>query len=255
MSGPYQREFEVAARAAVVAGQKALAYFQKPLHIRYKADRTFVTDADLASEQAFLEIIGMVFPNDSTLAEESGEITRGSGRKWILDPLDGTKGFTRGLPFWSVLAALEENGEIVAGVAHFPALNLTYSASRGAGCFKNEERIHCSDAGRLEEAVIQVSELSKLLASEHASAIEEIIRRSLVTRSIGDALAGCLVVEGSCDAWMEDGLQPWDAAPFFVLAPEAGARVTDWTGAPSFLSGSIVLAPPTLHGHCLSLLK
>lgn len=245
----------MAVRAAGVAGEKALAYFQKPLDVRYKADHTFVTDADLASEQAFLEIVGMVFPNDSTLAEESGEIARGSGRTWILDPLDGTKGFTRGLPFWSVLAALEEKGEIVAGVAHFPALKLTYSASRGAGCFKNEERIHCSEVERLEQAVVQVSELSKLLASEHASSIEKIIRHSFVSRSIGDALAGCFVVEGSCDVWIENGLQPWDAAPFYVLAPEAGAKVTDWAGAPSFVSGSILIAPPTLHRLCLNILK
>jgi phosphoribosyl-AMP cyclohydrolase / phosphoribosyl-ATP pyrophosphohydrolase len=251
----YERELDVALRATRAAGEKALSYFRRPLDVRRKADLSPVTDADLAADRVFREIIANEFPDDGFLTEESGsQASRSSGRRWILDPIDGTKGFARGLPFWSVLAALEDGGEIVAGVAHFPALNTTYFARRGGGCFRNDARVHCSATERLEEASVQIAELRDLLTSEARDAIASIVGTAYVTRSIGDALAGCLVVDGSCDAWIERRLQPYDVAPFYILAPEAGARVTDWSGAVDPAGGSIAIAPPALHASVLALL-
>jgi phosphoribosyl-AMP cyclohydrolase / phosphoribosyl-ATP pyrophosphohydrolase len=250
----YERELDVALRATRAAGEKALSYFRRPLEVRRKADLSPVTDADLAADRVFREIIANEFPDDGFLAEESGSQASRSGRRWILDPIDGTKGFARGLPFWSVLAALEDGGEIVAGVAHFPALKTTYFARRGGGCFRDDDRVHCSATERLDEASVQIAELRDLLSSEARDAVAGIAETAYITRSIGDALAGCLVVDGSCDVWIERGLQPYDVAPFYILAPEAGARVTDWGGAADPAGGSIAIAPPALHARVLALL-
>jgi histidinol-phosphatase len=250
----YERELEVALRAAAAGGDAALGWFRRGPEVRRKADHSVVTDADLASERSLFEIVRGEFPDDSFYGEESGERRGSTQRRWIADPIDGTIGFTRGLPFWSVLLALEEEGEVVAGVAHFPALGVTYSASRGGGCRKNGEPVVCRSDATMDDAIVQVAELRELLASDAAGRIGEIIGRTRLTRSIGDALAGCLVLEGACDLWIERGLKPYDVAPFYVMAGEAGATVSDWTGERSLTSGSIVLAPPALHADAIGML-
>jgi histidinol phosphatase-like enzyme (inositol monophosphatase family) len=251
----YEYELEVLLRAARVAGEEALQFFRRPLEVRLKADLSPVTAADVASEKAFIAEISKAFPDDSIFGEESGMTRKGEERRWIVDPIDGTKAFTRGISTWSVLGALEDRGNVVAGVAHFPALGLTYSARLGGGCFRNDERIRSSETSDLESSLVQIAELGALMRGPRAAAITTIMQRAAATRSVGDALAGCLVLEGACDLWIEEGLQPYDVAPFYILAPEAGAAVSDWSGETSLTSGSIALGTPSVHRQSLDLLS
>ena len=145
---PRDRFLPVALRAAHAAGRAALRHFRDPrLRIRLKGDGSPVSEADLASDAALLGEISRAFPRHGVLSEESGR-SEGDGRHlWIADPVDGTKSFVRGLPYWTVLLALEVDGRLEASVVHAPALGLTFWARRGAGAFENGRRLRVSRRG------------------------------------------------------------------------------------------------------------
>ena len=242
----FTRELRVALEAAEAGGAAALERFRRSVDIRRKPDSSPVTEADLASEAAILRRISQAFPADGFLCEESGERASSNGRRWIVDPLDGTRAFVRGLPHWGVLVALELEGRVEAGVAYFPAVVAMYAAATGEGCSRNGEAIRCSDAGSLADAIVQLGEIGPIAALD-PSLFAAVVRSGAVLRSYGDAYAGCLVVEGRSDAWIEATAKAWDLAPFAVLAREAGAVFTDWSGEDAIDRGTALLAPPALH--------
>ncbi|HUP66003.1 MAG TPA: inositol monophosphatase family protein [Thermoanaerobaculia bacterium] len=242
----YTSELVVAREAAEAGGVAALERFRRSIGIKRKPDSSPVTEADFASEAAILRRILQAFPSDGFLCEESGEKAGSSGRRWIIDPLDGTRAFLRGLPHWGVLVALEVEGRVEAGVANFPAAEAMYAAATGEGCTRNGKAIRCSDASSLAEATVQLGEISSIAALDPAL-FDGILRSGAVLRSYGDAYAGCLVLEGRSDAWIEATARAWDLAPFASLAREAGAVFTDWSGEESIDRGTGLLAPPALH--------
>ncbi|HEY0590979.1 MAG TPA: inositol monophosphatase family protein, partial [Thermoanaerobaculia bacterium] len=242
----YTSELLVAREAAEAGGAAALERFGRSLDTRTKADASPVTEADFASEAAILRRISQAFPSDGYLCEESGEKGASSGRRWIVDPLDGTRAFLRGLPHWGVLVALEVEGRVEAGVAYFPALGAMYAAATGEGCSRNGEAIRCSDAGSLPGATVQLGEIGPIAALD-PGLFDGILRSGAVLRSYGDAFAGCLVLEGRSDAWIEATARAWDFAPFVPLAREAGAVFTAWNGEEAIDRGTGLLAPPALH--------
>jgi len=156
---PVEALVEVARRAVERAGAAAMRHFRTDLAIEKKPDRTPVTAADRESEAAILEAIGARFPDHAILAEESGLHPGAPGKRWIVDPLDGTRGFTRGGPFWGPLVAFESGGEILAGALALPALGTTYYAGRGLGAFRDGERLRVSQVDTLEEATVSLGEL------------------------------------------------------------------------------------------------
>jgi histidinol-phosphatase len=242
----YTSELHVAREAAEAGGAAALERFRRSVGVRRKPDSSPVTEADLASEAAILRRISEAFPADGFLCEESGEKAGSSGRRWIVDPLDGTRAFLRGLPHWGVLVALEVEGRVEAGVAYFPAIGAMYAAATGEGCSRNGASIRCSDASSLVDATVQLGEIGPIAALEPVL-FDGILRSRAVLRSYGDAYAGCLVLEGRSDAWIEATARAWDFAPFAPLAREAGAVFTDWSGEEAIDRGTGLLAPPALH--------
>ncbi|MBI2156004.1 MAG: histidinol phosphate phosphatase, partial [Candidatus Rokubacteria bacterium] len=143
------RALDAAVEAARAAGEIALGYFRGGFEVTLKADATPVTQADREAERAIVEILGRAFPEYGVLGEEFGG--RGSTDvRWIVDPIDGTKNFVRGIPLWATLIALEERGEVTVGVVHNPARGDLYTARRGGGAWKNGERVRVSDVSTLD---------------------------------------------------------------------------------------------------------
>lgn len=250
---PFEHELDVARRAAAAGAAAALQYFRKNPRTTVKADESPVTEADLAAEKAILDVIRREFPADAILSEESGVYGEG-GRRWLVDPIDGTRGFIRGLPHWGMIIGFENGGRIEAGVVHLPALGVAYSAATGAGCFRNDEKIRCADVERLEDATVQVGEMRAVLEKGRAF-FDMLVARAAIVRSYGDCMAPCLVLEGRSDVWIEAGVKPWDLSPFPVLAREAGAVFTDWNGVESIAGATVLLSSPKLHRQLIEALS
>jgi len=184
------------------------------LHVETKPDLTPVTDADRRIERALRERIARDRPGDGVLGEEEGD--SGGSVRWILDPIDGTKNFSRGIPVWATLIALEREGEIVCGVASAPALGHRWWASRGEGAYRDGEPLHVSTIGRLEDATVSCAYARDL------ARFEDVVRHA---RGFGDFWQHMLVAEGAVDVAIDAVLARWDVAAIEVVVAEAGGRV------------------------------
>jgi histidinol-phosphatase len=248
--------FATAQRAAEAATQAALKHFRSAaLAVETKPDRSPVTAADRESEAAILDVVLAAFPGASVLAEESGARAGDPDLRWIVDPLDGTRGFTRGGSFWGSLVALEHAGEIVAGSMALPALGEIYCAARGRGCFKNGARVRLSSVEKWDEATLSLGELHKLLVPPHGAAVQALATSCATTRAYGDVGSVAMLLSGRADAWLEAGVRVWDLAPTKILVEEAGGVFTDLAGVATVESGSAVAANPTLQAHMMAALR
>jgi histidinol-phosphatase len=250
MSGPdLVRAMATARRAVEAASRASLRHWRTALTVERKADQTPVTVADRESEGAILEVLREDFPGDSILTEESGALGSGSESRWIVDPLDGTKGFSRGGSFWGPLVALEHQGEIVAGALALPALGETYWAARGQGAFRDGKAVRVSAVASWGEATLSLGEIRGLI--DRAPAAIELAKTAFSTRCYGD-LAGCVqLLNGQAEAWIEAGVKVWDLAPLKILVEEAGGRFTDFAGTPTIGAGEVVASNGPLHEHVL----
>ena len=242
-----QNALAVAKDAVAAAGAAALAHLRKGIVVETKPDLTPVTAADRAAEDEIVAIIRAAFPDHAILGEEGG--ARGTGDvRWIVDPIDGTRGFARGGMMWGPMVALEVRGELVVAAIALPAQGTTYWASKGEGCFRDGTRLAVSGVTELADATLSIGELRRMTKN---TGILSLIARAASTRCYGD-LAGCaLVLDGRAEAWIEGGVQPWDLAAPALLVAEAGGRFTDWTGAPTFEGGYGVASNGRLHDEIL----
>ena len=251
------RELEAALDAARAAGALALRYFTGRFEVSVKADRTLVTQADREAEQAIVARLGAAFPDVGFLGEEFG--AQGpQERRWIVDPIDGTKNFVRGLPYWATLIALEEAGEVTLGVVHAPATGDLLWARRGQGAFVNGTPLRVSAIDRLAEATLVHSGLTYLRTLRPASYWDGFLRLVDATdrqRGFGDYLGYTIVLRGQAELMLEADLKPWDLAPFMVLFAEAGGRLTDFEGRPTIYTGTVVASNARLHDAALALLN
>lgn len=228
-----------------------MEHFRAGVEVRRKADRSPVTDADLAAERAILDLLAEHDPDTAILAEESGALGTASGRRWIVDPIDGTRGFTRGGEYWGPLVALEEDGQIVAGALGLPVRDEVYWAYRGGGAWKNGERLRVSGIDRLEESTLSLGETTRLLRAPHGAAVRELIESVASTRGFGDLAAVCLVLEGKAELYLECGVKPWDLAPARILLEEAGGRFTTFHGDTDLERGTAIGSNARLHDEAL----
>jgi len=242
-----QGALAVAKDAVAAAGAAALAHLRKGIVVETKPDLSPVTAADRAAEDEIVAIIRAAFPDHAILGEEGG--ARGTGEiRWIVDPIDGTRGFARGGMMWGPMVALEVRGELVVAAISLPAQGTTYWASKGNGCFRDGTRLAVSGVADLADATLSIGELRRMTKQP---GIVSLIARAASTRCYGD-LAGCaLVLDGRAEAWIEGGVQPWDLAAPALLIAEAGGRFTDWTGAPTFEGGYGVASNGHLHDEIL----
>ena len=242
-----ERALGVARDAVAAAGAAALAHLRRGVIVETKPDLSPVTAADRAAEDEIVGVIRAVFPDHAILGEEGG--ARGSGAaRWIVDPIDGTRGFARGGMMWGPMVALEVDGELVAGALALPALGRTYWAARGGGAWCDGTRLAVSAIADLADATLSLGELRRL--APHAG-VQALIARAASSRCYGD-LAGCaLVLDGRAEVWIEGGVQPWDVAAPAILIREAGGRYTDWRGGPSFESGYAIASNGRVHDEIL----
>jgi histidinol-phosphatase len=252
MSTP--RAMDAAIDAAREAGRIALGYYRGGFEITIKPDHTPVTQADREAEQTIVEILGRATPDVGFLGEEFG--AKGpQERRWIIDPIDGTRNFVRRIPIWAVLIGLEEDGEITAGVIHNPVTGEMYSAYRGGGAFFNGERIHASSTAELGQATFLHAGLGLVRKAGWWPGFERLIDGTLSQRGPGDYLGYALVASGRGEIYAELDLKPWDLAPCKIVVEEAGGRFTDFEGRPTIYTGSALATNGLLHDTALALLR
>jgi len=215
------------------------------LRIDTKPDLTPVTDADRAVEADLREVLARERPDDSTLGEEFGGTTTFTGRQWIIDPIDGTKNFVRGVPVWASLIALLEDGVPSVGVASAPALQRRWWAARGRGAFvavagASPRRLSVSSVAELSSASLSFSSLSGW--AQHGLRERFITLTDAVwrVRAFGDFLSYCLVAEGGVDIAAEPEVSVWDLAALDILVREAGGTLTGLDGIAGPHRGSAV---------------
>ncbi|MEL6188725.1 MAG: inositol monophosphatase [Myxococcota bacterium] len=242
----------LAREAVEKAGDIALDHFRRGVEVRAKADASVVTDADLAAEKAILDLIEDRDPGVNILAEESGIHDRGHARRWIVDPIDGTRGFTRGGELWGPLVALEEGGEIIVGAMALPVRGEIYWAARGKGAFKNGQPLRVSDVRTWSQATLSLGEATRLLRPPHREGVLALSDGAVSTRGLGDLAGVTMVVNGWAEAWIEAGVKPWDLAPSRILVEEAGGRWTTFAGDTDLTRGTAIGSNGHVHDHVLA---
>jgi myo-inositol-1(or 4)-monophosphatase len=237
------------------AGDITLKYFQSAeLEIITKGDESPVTRADRESEAYVRQRIREHFPNDVILGEEYGEEGSDKSRRWILDPLDGTKSFVHGVPIYGVLIAVEVNGEITHGVAHFPALQETVSAGVGEGCYWNGTRARVSKKSNLDESLVCTTSPTRLEELIGREKYDRITRAFGLYRGWGDCYGHILVATGRAEAMLDARMAIWDSAPLGVIVEEAGGVSFDFTGVRRIDGGHLVSCVPGIASEIRNLL-
>lgn len=244
---------EAAELFARAAGDLTLHHFGGVLAADAKGDGSPVTVADREAEALLRARIRSRFPGHGILGEEFGEEGEGSSVRWILDPIDGTRSFMRGVPLYGVLIGIEAEGEPVVGVAHFPALmGETVAAARGLGAWWNGRPAQVSRVGRLDGAALLTTDPERVLASPGTGpGWRRLSRRVALCRSWGDAWGHALVATGRAEAMVDPVLSSWDAAPLHTILEEAGGRFTDLQGRLGIHGGSGLSTNGLLHGEIL----
>ena len=215
------------------------------LHVETKPDLTPVTDADRAVERALRERIERERPGDEVLGEEEGGAN--GAVRWIIDPIDGTKNFSRGIPVWATLIALERGGRVVCGVASAPALGRRWWAARGEGAWRNGDRLDVSQIGSLAEATVSFSRSG--FDDPHTL---ELARRAWHAQPFSDFWAHLLVAEGAVEVAVEHEMNTWDNAALQVIVEEAGGRFTDLRGEARIDGGSALSTNGLVHEEALA---
>ena len=216
------------------------------LRVDTKPDLTPVSDADRAVEEALRAAIAERRPGEGILGEELGG-AEGGEAVWVLDPIDGTRNFVRGIPIWATLVALERDGRPLVGVASAPALGHRWWAARGEGAHVDDSRIRVSAVRRIEDATFCYTSARSFAAQGLADRFLALAERSWVTRGFGDFWMHMLVAEGAADAAVDGGLQRWDTAAVEVIVEEAGGRFSGLDGRPHEPGGAALSSNGLLH--------
>jgi histidinol-phosphatase len=244
----YEREVKFAQRIAEAAGANARRIRGEGITSDTKADKSPVTIADRDNERLIREAIESEFPEDGILGEEGSSKSGTSGRRWIVDPIDGTRDFVRGNRFWCVLVALEAKDESLVGVAHFPMLEETYWAAMGEGSYLHQERLHASTRTSLGECSFHANGLELAEARPHLPTVIELMQQSWSVRAYGGGLDACLVAAGKVDIWFEPKVAPWDLAALKLIIEEAGGVFFALDGSRRIDRGSAFGCAPGLAG-------
>lgn len=222
---------EFAVELAFDAGRLTLGYFQSGLRPDFKDDDTPVTLADRKAEELIRERIEERYPSHSILGEEYGvKEVQGSPFRWVIDPIDGTKAFMRGVPLYSVLIGLEIDGEASAGAAYFPALDEMISGAVGEGCLWNGRPARVSPVSDLDRAIVSSTDSTSFARHGQGAAWTRVQEACYHRAGWSDAYGHLLVATGRIELMLESSLKPWDCAPFPPILREAGGYFGDWAG-------------------------
>ena len=232
-----------------------MRYFRRDMQIDQKPDRSYVTEADTAVEKALRERIASRYPSHGVLAEELGDGIANREVRWIIDPIDATHSYMRGIPIFATLIALERSGVIELGLMSAPAMGQRWHAVRGEGAWSGKRRLHVSKITQLADAQIFYASRSAFLSVGKERAFDAVVRQTWRDRGFGDFWGYALVTEGTGEAMIEPLLYPWDLAAPLILIEEAGGRVTDFSGTRSIAGGSVVASNGLVHDAILATLN
>lgn len=258
-------DLELALALADLADQITMARFEaSDLHVESKPDLTPVSDADTAVETEIRKFLTEHCPEDAILGEEYGGEVQFSGRQWVIDPIDGTKNFVRGVPIWATLISLLVDGEPVVGVVSAPALSRRWWASRGEGAWRrtetlsaspNPRRLAVSGVNNIADASIAISSLSGWAKIGKRDQLIALTDKAWRLRGYGDFLSYMLVAEGAVDTAAEPEVSLWDLAALAVIVEEAGGEFSGLDGKRGPHGGSAVATNGSLHQQVISALN
>ena len=231
---------DFAAELAWNAGRVTLRYFQPAITTEFKADESPVTIADKQAERLMRELITARYPQHSILGEEEGETRPGAAFRWILDPIDGTKTFVRGVPMYAVLVGLEREGQPVVGAVAIPPLGELLVAANGLGCSWNGRAAHVSPVGALGDALLLATDSESMEPGGRGAAYRRLVAASKMQRTWGDAYGYALVATGRAEVMLDAQMNIWDCAALFPVLTEAGGTFTDWRGTPTINAGEAI---------------
>lgn len=243
-----------AAELAREAGRITLNYYRRGVAVETKADNSPVTIADRETEQFIRQRIQEAWPDHGILGEEFDAVRPDAPWRWVIDPIDGTKSFVHGVPLYTVLLALEHEGEPVVGVIHNPPQDETVAAAIGLGCTYNGDPCRVSETEDLAKAWVHSTDFSDLLRRRPAFG-RALIERAGFTRTWADGYGYLLVACGRADVMVDPVVNRWDWSALKPVILEAGGRFTDMDGDPSIKGENVIAANPKLHQQVLNLVE
>jgi len=255
MNADWRNRYEVALTAAHEAGQFALGYFDQGIAVEWKPDASPVTMADKGAEQLLRKTLLGKFPNDGFLGEEFGDTLGSSGYRWIIDPIDGTRSFVRGIPIWATLVGLEYKGELIAGVVYIPAWKQTFRALRGDGAFRDERKIRVSDVNTIDKAHVYYSSISWFNKSGHDKQFLNLVSLTERQRGFGDFYGFVMIAQGSGEIMVEHGVHAWDLGALVPIVEEAGGKLTAWDGKLDIEKPDVLASNGLLHDEALKIIR
>lgn len=251
-----KKERYVAVHAAKKASKILLRYYGKKENVKQKSNKSLVATADLEANKAIIKIIKKHFPNHSILSEETGFENKKSDYKWVIDPLDGTHNFLRGIPVFGTSIALEYKNEVALGILNFPVLCITVIAEKSSGSFLNGKRIKVSSKNSLDHSFI-LFEYAYANRKEKVDFLKKLIHKTIDVRNFGSAIYCLLLVAcGKCDGFVILSTHEWDIAAGFLIVEEAGGKITDLKGSRRKLNqDKFIVSNGKLHKDLLSYVK
>lgn len=244
---------EVAVNAAYLAGKRTLAYFNAGVEVEIKKDETPVTRADREAEELIRKVIGKHFPSHAILGEEYGSTAGDAKYRWIVDPIDGTKSFIRGVPLYGTLIGVEVDGIPTVGVIYVPALDEMVYAANGHGAFWNGRKAQVSKVSSLADASLLCSD--EKMSRDRSDAFANLVSKTKFSRSWGDCYGYVLVATGRAEIMLDPVMNPWDCGPCVPILQEAGGNCTDWKGKTTIHGGELVATNAALHQQVIEILK
>ncbi len=250
---PMSNYLEVALEAARASQEIIMRYYAGAVSPRLKNDQTPVTVADTEAEKKIEELIGKAFPSHGFLGEESGEKNEQSGFKWIIDPIDGTKNYVRGIPLFATQIALMRDEELILGVSNAPALRELLYAEKNKGAYCNDVKITVSKVESLAEAFMSFGNLKYFEDLRLIPQLIGLVQKARNPRGVGDAWSYHLLAQGKIDMMADARTKIWDIAALKVIVEEAGGHVTDFRGNPiTTTSNSVIATNSLLHDLIIS---
>ena len=244
---------DVATEAAYLGGRRTLSYFNTGVAVEIKRDNTPVTQADKECEQIIRAKIARHFPDHSILGEEGGGTEGDPDYRWIIDPIDGTKTFISGVPFFGVLIGVEVKGAPAVGVVYHPALDEMVTAATGLGCRWNGRPARVSGVSALTDAAMMFTDVGMMRS--RSAAYDQLAAATRFQRTWGDCYGYVLVATGRAEAMFDPEMKPWDCAPMLPILQEAGGHFTNWAGEPTIWGPDAVATNAALHRPILDILR
>ncbi len=251
----YSHDLQQAISIARDAGKLVMRYFTQETPAFEKKDLSPVTVADQESEAFISRALAEAFPDDGILGEEGACRPSLSGRRWLIDPIDGTRDFVRRNPFWSIQIALQEKGTVVAGLIYFPCLDEICHAALGEGCYFNRVRCAASNIASIDKGILMISGFSSVWGTWPAEAVQFLTEKCWTVRCYGGCYDVAMIARGKADIWLAGNGMEWDYAPARIIARECGARFFAQDGTDRIDARNCVMCVPGVESQLRSILR